>query len=154
MIPSGELDLDQDQAAAAAAMAVLVASGAGGSLGRRRSTCLRASFAVWADSAPASSVAMSQAAASGLGPPAGPGGAEPRPAILGPPPRVPVVDHYGRYPGRMTGPVSEGADLGKRGAAYRPKSGEDMFACGSVIQPSPKLLGLMEIHDRGSTAPG
>ena len=63
VVPSCELDLDQDQAAAVAAMALLAASSAGGSLGRRRSTCLRSSFAVWADSVPANGSAVLAAAA-------------------------------------------------------------------------------------------
>ena len=48
-------------------------------------------------------------------------------------------------------PSSEGAVLGKRGTAHRQSSVEDMYARGSVIQPSPKLLGLMEIHERGNS---
>ena len=144
--PPCELDHDQQQAAAVAAVALLSAIGAGGS-GRRRSTYARASFAVWADIAPANSSSSAvQAAGSSSSPPAETGAAlhSPRASSL-------VNDHGSAHP-RAARLISEGAGLGSRSAMYRRSSGEDMFARGSVIQPSPKLLGLMEIHDRGSTA--
>ena len=169
------------QRQSAAVAAVTRASGTVDGSDRRGSTCIRTSFAAWADSsAPANGDVMLAAAGSGSFATAGISRAAPRS------PRAPVVDVHGStYPrgirpdsegthlsrscstyqqgsgenmdtGDMLNPrawpVSEGADLGPRGAVYRRASVEDMFARGSVIQPSPKLLGLMEIYGQGSTA--
>ena len=121
----------------------------GSSTGRRRSAGRRASFAVWADTASTDNGSTMPGRSFSDNPATGAG--------LLQPPRALVNDNgdsgSGMYPLRSGSPAPpEGASLSKRGSGvYRRASVQDMYARGSVIQPSPKLLGLMEIHDRGGS---
>ena len=148
MVMPCRLGSDQPQATAAAVgtVALVPASSAGGGGDHR---CRRASFAIWADSSvPATNGVMRSGSSSPSFPTAGTGAA----SLL--PPRAPPANGNGgssASPARVK-PASEAADPGKGGAAFRRSSGDDFFARGLVIQPSSKLLGLMEIHDRGSAA--
>ena len=119
------------------------ASGTGGG-SPRRFTSLRTSFAIWEDSAPANGDNALLTGSGSLSPhAAGASGAVLRS------PRAPVDDN-----GAVDSCAAEGMAIGgnRSSVSRRKNSGEEMFARGLVIQPSSKLFGLMEIHDRGSTA--
>ena len=151
MVMPCKLGSDQQQATAATAGTAgiaLLARSSGGDSDRR---CRRASFAVWADNSvvPATNSVMRSGSSSPSFPTAGTGAA----ALL--PPRAPPPLTGDRGSGASPAKVMsapEGADPGKNGAAFWRSSGDDFFARGLVIQPSSKLLGLMEIHDRGNAA--
>ena len=61
------------------------------------------------------------------------------------------ADDGSGYNGGIAQGIEAAAVVADAPPVYRASDG-GMFARGSVIQPSPKLFGLMAIHDRGSTA--
>ena len=148
LMPPCEQDHDQQQRAVAAA--AIARANSGSSTGRRRSAGRRASFAIWADTALPAGNGGAMPGRSVSDPPASGAGILPRPA---PGNENGGSGGSGMYPPRTGSPIPpEGASLSKRGSGvYRRASVQDMYTRGSVIQPSLKLLGLMEIHDRGGS---
>ena len=129
---------------------VVRAGGSSGHSSSRRPMGRRASFAVWAGTTAPEAANGSSAMMPGRSI------SDPPAAVSLPPPvrKSSSRGSGGMRPSTSVGPVSEGDELGQRSAAQRRKSVDaGMYARGSVIQPSPKLLGLMEIHDRGGAAP-
>ena len=146
-------DVDQQQAGAAATVAAAAGASRCGDSSPRRSAGLRTSFAVWADGSSSTpdnnnSTIMAGSCDRLSLPATMTAGAEldPYPALT-----LAAAGNFGGDDSIVAqGAVAHG---GRRGSAiHRHSSEKDMFSCGLVIQPSPKLLGLMEIHDRGSTA--
>ena len=144
-------DGQQQQAVTAAVVTAAARASRCGGSSPRRSAGLRTSFAVWADgsSTPDNNNSTIMAGIDSLSLPSTmTAGAEldPYPALT-----LAAAGNFGGDDSIVAqGAVAHG---GRRGSAiHRQSSEKDMFSCGSVIQPSPKLLGLMEIHDRGGTA--
>ena len=144
-------DGQQQQAVTAAVVTAAARASRCGGSSPRRSAGLRTSFAVWADGSSTpdnnNSTIMAGSCDRLSLPATMTAGAEldPYPALT-----LAAGNFGGDDSSVAQGAVAHG---GRRGSAiHRHSSEKDMFSCGLVIQPSPKLLGLMEIHDRGSTA--